>query len=74
MFAKCVEWFAPTNKRDDEYSLAQALHTIGLLDMRRTSKHRAGCFRGHRVEFKQSASAADGEAVQATILSVGAQP
>lgn len=57
VFAKCADWFAPTNKRDDEYSLAQALHKIGLLDMRRISKHRAGCFRGYRVEFKQSASA-----------------
>lgn len=60
VFAKCADWFAPTNKRDrdDEYSLAQVLHKIGLLDMRRISRHRAGCFRGYRVEFKQSAAAA----------------
>ena len=58
VFAKCADWFAPSNKRDDEYSLSQNLHKVGLLDMRRTSKHRAGCFRGYRVEFKQSAAAA----------------
>lgn len=58
VFTKCADWFAPTNRRDDEYALAQTLHGIGLLDMRRTSKHRAGCFRGYRVEFKQSTAAA----------------
>lgn len=58
VFAKCADWFAPNNRRNDEYGLAQDLHKIGLLDMRRTSKHRAGCFRGYRVEFKQSAAAA----------------
>lgn len=58
VFDKCVDWFAPTNKKDDEYRLAQDLHDIGLLDMRRTSRHRGGCFRGYRVEFKKSGGAA----------------
>lgn len=57
VFEKCADWFAPTNRNGDEYSLAQVLHGIGLLDARRICRHRGGCFRGYRVEFKQSAGA-----------------
>lgn len=54
LFEKCHEWFTPTNRHDDEYSRAQVLHSLGLLDQRKTALHRNGMFRGFRVEFQHS--------------------
>ena len=53
-FAKCEDWYRPTNRHNDDYRCCAVLHKVGLLDERRTCVHRAGMFRGYRIEFKQS--------------------
>lgn len=60
VFDKCANWFAPDNRHNDEYHKAATMHHLGFLDCRRTSLHRAGRFRGYRIEFKQSEAFAHG--------------
>ena len=59
VYDRCKEWYRPTNNADkthglDEYSYAQTMHHLGLLDERRISVWRDGQYRGKRVEFRQA--------------------
>jgi hypothetical protein len=63
VFDKCADWTVLNNKENDEYSLAEVLYRIDILDKRGTSRRMDGMFRGHRIEFRQSGngSSAAGE-------------
>lgn len=55
VFAKCADWFAPSNKKGDEFTLAMNLHNIGLLDCKKESRGLLmGGFSGYHITFKQS--------------------
>lgn len=54
LFAKCADWFAPSNKNDDEFTLAMNLHAIGLLDINKACRIQSGSFTGYHITFKQA--------------------
>ena len=46
------EWFLPTNKENEGYTICSELHTRGVISMQRIPKWVCGRFKGISVYFK----------------------
>ena len=45
------EWFTPTNKNDDAYTICRELAMIGIIAERKIPQWSSGMFRGFHIEF-----------------------